>query len=102
MSDKTIPQISNIDPKSILTTESAMKASKFTTSIDDVTDNDAVSPINGIVMKYGYPKTQIELDGLKLIGDQVRREKRLSVIKFIFGALIASIPSVLLFFMGRL
>lgn len=101
MVDTLTTPISLTEPTSLITPVNALKASKFTQSIQDVTDNDSESPVLAIVLKFGYPTTQIELDGLKLIADQIRREKRLSVIKFIFGALIASIPAILLFLMGK-
>ena len=81
-------------------TDTAIKATMIGKKVEDVTDNDAEAPIYRIVEKQGYPKDQFQLDALKLISDYARKEKRLAVIKFIFGGLISSIPAVLVYLMG--
>jgi len=86
--------------ESVITPATALKASQVATKLDDVTDNDAPSPMAGIIRKHGYPKTQIELDGLKLLSDDTRREKRLSVVKSVLFAIISLVPSILLYLMG--
>jgi hypothetical protein len=85
-----------------ITTETAIKLSNFSTkaSVDDVTDNDKESPVWKIAYKFGYAKTEIELESQKKLTDYARQSKRLDVIKFIFGALIGSIPALLMYLMA--
>jgi len=86
--------------ESVITPATALKASQVATKLEDVTDNDPRSPLGSIIAKHGYPKTQFELDGLKLLSDDTRREKRLSVIKSVLFAIISLVPSILLYLMG--
>lgn len=82
--------------------ENALKISNFSNKaiVEDVTDNDRDSPIWKIAYKFGYAKTTIELDSQKKLTDYARQSKRLDVIKFIFGALIGSIPALLMYLMA--
>lgn len=97
-----MPEIPTIPSNIPISTENAIKLSNFSTkaNIEDVTDNDRESPIWKIAYKFGYAKTTIELDSQKKLTDYARQSKRLDVIKFIFGALIGSIPALLMYLMA--
>jgi hypothetical protein len=87
-------------PEEAITPATAIKAANFTAKLDDATDNDTPSPVFNIVHKHGYPKSEIELKGLKIVSDHARQDKRLSVVKSVLFAMISTVPAILLYLMG--